>query len=113
MLANVPLRDVQPTVMVCPHCAQRLMDITDVQWAQTKLEFTYGCAGCGTEIKKAVEGSEPITSFTSRASALLRDLQIFSFSPDAVGTRSAAERPSLSSPGPAAAPSASRLDRFG
>jgi DNA-directed RNA polymerase subunit RPC12/RpoP len=110
MLANVPLRDVQPTVMVCPHCAQRLMDITDVQWALTRLEFTYGCAGCGAEVKKAVEGSEPVVAFTSRASALLRDLQIFSFSPDAVGARSPAERPPLPSP---ATPTASRLNRFG
>jgi hypothetical protein len=98
--------------MVCPHCAQRLMDITDVQWAQTKLEFTYGCAGCGTEIKKAVEGSEPIAAFTSRASALLRDVQIFSFSPDAVGTRSSNERTPLPSPAPATS-TAARLNRFG
>ena len=112
MLANVPLRDVQPTVMVCPQCAQRLMEITDVQWAQTKLEFTYGCEGCGTEVKKAVEGSEPVAAFTSRASALLRDLQIFSFSPDAVGARSAAERSPLPSPAQAA-PAAVRLNRFG
>jgi hypothetical protein len=111
MLANVPLRDVQPTVMVCPHCAQRLMEITDVQWALTKLEFTYGCAGCGTEIKKAVEGSEQVVAFTSRASALLRDVQIFSFTPDAVGNRDTAARPSLpSAPAPS---SASRLNRFG
>jgi hypothetical protein len=112
MLANVPLRDVQPTVMVCPHCAQRLMEITDVQWALTKLEFTYGCAGCGTEIKKAVEGSEQVVAFTSRASALLRDVQIFSFTHDAVGNRDTAARPSL----PASTPvpsSASRLNRFG
>lgn len=112
MLANVPLRDVQPTVMVCPHCAQRLMDITDVQWAQTKLEFTYGCAGCGTEVKKAVEGSEPVAAFTSRASALLRDLEIFSFSPDAVGARSSGDRSSLPSPAPGT-PTAMRLNRFG
>jgi len=110
MLANVPLRDVQPTVMVCPHCAQRLMDIVDVQWAQTKLEFTYGCAGCGTKIKKAVEGSEPVAAFTSRASALLRDLQIFSFNPDAVGNRPPARALGTSPPAPPHTPRANRFD---
>jgi hypothetical protein len=86
------------------------MDIVDVQWAQTKLEFTYGCAGCGTEIKKAVEGSEPVAAFTSRASALLRDLQIFSFSPDAVGNRPPARALGTSPPAPPHTPRVNRFD---
>jgi hypothetical protein len=87
------------------------MDIVDVQWAQTKLEFTYGCAGCGTEIKKAVEGSEPVAAFTSRASALLRDLQIFSFNPDAVGNRQPARAaPGTSTPSPPHTPRANWFD---
>ncbi len=40
MRANVPLRDARPAVIVCPHCARHLMEVKDVQWALTRLEFT-------------------------------------------------------------------------
>src|SRR5262249_40084498 len=72
-------------VVVCPSCKQRLMEIADVQWAATKLEFTYECTGCGAEVKKAIEGTAEIVKFTSRASDVLRNLQIFTFSPDLIG----------------------------
>lgn len=85
MLANVALRDAKPAVVVCPDCKQRLMEIKDVQWATTKLEFTYECSGCGAELKKAIEGTAEIATFTSRASDVLRNLQIFTFSPDQIG----------------------------
>lgn len=85
MLANVALRDAKPAVVVCPDCKQRLMEIKDVQWAVTKLEFTYECTGCGAEVKKAIEGTAEIATFTSRASDVLRNLQIFTFSPDLIG----------------------------
>jgi len=75
MLANVSLRDARPAVMVCPACARHLMEVTDVQWAMTRLEFNYTCSGCGAEANRAIEGDTPV--FTSRASALLRDLPIF------------------------------------
>ncbi|WP_424631846.1 hypothetical protein [Bradyrhizobium sp. SYSU BS000235] len=85
MLANVALRDAKPAVVVCPSCKQRLMEISDVQWAAAKLEFTYECTGCGAEVKKAIEGTAEIATFTSRASDVLRNLQIFTFSPDLIG----------------------------
>lgn len=85
MLANVALRDAKPAVVVCPDCKQRLMEIKDVQWAVSKLEFTYECTGCGAEVKKAIEGTAEIAKFTSRASDVLRNLQIFTFSPDLIG----------------------------
>jgi DNA-directed RNA polymerase subunit RPC12/RpoP len=85
MLANVALMDAKPAVVVCPSCKQRLMEIKDVQWASTKLEFTYECTGCGAEVSKTIEGTAEIATFTSRASDVLRNLQIFTFSPDLIG----------------------------
>lgn len=82
MLANAPLRDARPVIVVCPSCAQHLMDIKDVRWASTKLELTYECTGCGAELQKSIAGSEPVVAFTSRASTLLRSLEIFRFDPD-------------------------------
>ncbi len=79
MLANVALRDARPAIVVCPTCTRHLMEIKDVRWATTKLEFIYECTGCGAEHNREIAGSEEIvTTFTSRASVLLRDLEIFS-----------------------------------
>lgn len=81
MLENVPLRDAKPAVIVCPDCARHLMEVKDVRWAMTKLEFTYACSGCGAETIRAIAGDTPV--FVSRASTHLRSLEIFSFNPDA------------------------------
>lgn len=99
MRANVPLRDARPAVMVCPHCARHLMEVKDVQWALMKLEFTFACAGCGTEVKRAIAGDAEVPTTRSRASTLLRDLPIFTFSPERIGA--AAPRPERR-PAPAA-----------
>lgn len=80
MLENVPLRDAKPAVIVCPDCARHLMEVKDVRWAMTKLEFTYACSGCGAETIRAIAGDTPV--FVSRASTHLRSLEIFSFNPD-------------------------------
>lgn len=80
MLANVPLRDAKPAVIVCPGCARHLMEVQDVRWAMTRLEFTYQCSGCGAETVRAIAGDTPV--FVSRASTHLRSLEIFSFNPD-------------------------------
>jgi len=81
MLENVPLRDAKPAVIVCPECRRHLMEVKDVRWAMTKLEFTYSCTGCGAETIRALAGDTPV--FVSRASTHLRSLEIFSFNPDA------------------------------
>lgn len=81
MLDNVPLRDAKPAVIVCPECARHLMEVKDVRWAMTKLEFTYECSGCGAETLRAIAGDTPV--FVSRASTHLRSLEIFNFNPDA------------------------------
>lgn len=81
MLENVPLRDAKPAVIVCPECARHLMEVKDVRWAMTKLEFTYECSGCGAETLRAIAGDAPV--FVSRASTHLRSLEIFNFNPDA------------------------------
>ena len=81
MLENVPLRDARPAVIVCPDCARHLMEIVDVRWAMTKLEFTYACSGCGAQHIRAIAGDTPV--FVSRASKHLQSLAIFDFSPDA------------------------------
>lgn len=80
MLENVALRDARPAVIVCPDCARHLMEVRDVRWAMTRLEFTYGCSGCGAETVRAIAGDTPV--FVSRASTHLRSLEIFSFNPD-------------------------------
>lgn len=79
MLENVPLRDAKPAVIVCPDCRRHLMEVKDVRWAMTKLEFTYACSGCGAETMRALAGDTPV--FVSRASTHLRSLEIFNFSP--------------------------------
>ena len=81
MLENVPLRDARPAVIVCPECRRHLMEVMDVRWAMTKLEFTYGCTGCGAQTVRAIAGDTPV--FVSRASTHLRSLEIFNFDPDA------------------------------
>ena len=45
-----------------------------MQWAVSKLEFTYECTDCGAELKKAIEGTAEIVKFTSLASDVLRNL---------------------------------------
>lgn len=77
MLANVALGDARPAVIVCPQCARHLMEVKDVQWAAAKLSFTFECAGCGTELHREIAGTEQVAAYTSRASALLRDMEIF------------------------------------
>ena len=72
MLENVPLRDAKPAVIVCPNCARHLMEVMDVRWAMTKLEFTYACSGCGTETIRSIAGATPV--FISHASTHLRNL---------------------------------------
>ena len=57
------------------------MEVMDVRWAMTKLEFTYACTGCGHQTVRAIAGDTPV--FVSRASTHLRNLEIFNFSPDA------------------------------
>jgi hypothetical protein len=57
------------------------MEVMDVRWAMTKLEFTYGCTGCGAQTVRAIAGDTPV--FVSRASTHLRSLEIFNFDPDA------------------------------
>jgi hypothetical protein len=62
MLTNVPLRDFKdfkPDVVICPHCTQHLMGVKDVRWGAKKVEFTYGCSGCGTELDKTIAEDVP------------------------------------------------------
>lgn len=80
MLENVPLRDAKPAVIVCPDCARHLMEVMDVRWAMTQLEFTYACSGCGAQTIRAIAGDTSV--FVSRASTHLRNLEIFNFSPE-------------------------------
>ena len=77
MLANVPLHEARPAVVICPHCTRHLMEIKDVQWAASKLEFILECSGCGTELSKCIEGEAQVANYVSTASALLQKLEIF------------------------------------
>lgn len=81
MLENIALRDARPAIVVCPDCAKHLMDVKDVRWAMTKLEFIFECSGCGAELTKSIAGDTPV--FTSLASKHLKTLEIFRFDPDA------------------------------
>lgn len=81
MLGNVALRDARPAVIVCPDCRRHLMEVSDVRWAMTRLEFVFQCGGCGAQLTRAIAGDTPV--FKSRASAHLQSLEIFRFDPDA------------------------------
>lgn len=99
MLGNVALRDARPAVIVCPDCRRHLMEVSDVRWAMTTLEFVFQCEGCGAQLTRAIAGDTPV--FRSRASVHLHSLEIFNFGPDAERPpqhRAAAARPAIVAP---------------
>lgn len=96
MLANIPLHDFKnfkPDVVICPHCTQHLMGVRDIRWAADKVEFSYGCDGCGHELDKAVaEAAAPDTAAApdhiveappqKMAATAEEDIALFPFRPE-------------------------------
>jgi len=84
MLTNVPLRDFKdfkPDVVICPHCTQRLMAVRDIRWGADKVEFTYGCDGCGNELDKPIAEDALPAPATTPAKASRRQPAVVAASP--------------------------------
>ncbi len=56
MPAYIQHHEVEPFAIVCPNCIGLPMHVVEVQphWSMAKINFTYECSDCGTEIKKTV-----------------------------------------------------------
>ncbi|WKA27836.1 hypothetical protein [Bradyrhizobium roseum] len=48
--------DIEPPFMICPSCVGLPMFVRDVEphWSKARIDFTYECAGCGTEARKTI-----------------------------------------------------------
>jgi len=53
--------EAELAAVVCPSCVGRFpMYVRDVEanWSMAKIDFTYECADCGTEIKQTITRDE-------------------------------------------------------
>lgn len=52
--------DTEPAFVICPSCVGIPMYVRDVEphWSMAKIDFTYECSDCGTEVKKTVTKPE-------------------------------------------------------
>jgi hypothetical protein len=52
---------IEPAFVICPSCVGLPMFVRDVEphWSMAKIDFTYECASCGTEIKQTIVKSQP------------------------------------------------------
>ncbi len=60
MPAYIRHHDVEQPFMICPSCVGLAMSIKDVvpHWSRAKIDFTYECSDCGTEITHSVTKPE-------------------------------------------------------
>ena len=61
MPAYIQHHEVEIAAIVCPTCRGLLpMHVRDVEphWSMAKIDFTYECSDCGTEVKKTVTKPE-------------------------------------------------------
>jgi DNA-directed RNA polymerase subunit RPC12/RpoP len=61
MPAHIQHHQVEIAPIVCPTCRGLLtMHVRDVEphWSMAKIDFTYECSDCGTEVKKTVTKPE-------------------------------------------------------
>jgi hypothetical protein len=60
MPAYIHHRDAEPPPLSAPSCARLPMYIKDVaqHWSMAKIDFTYECSSCGTQIRQTVTKPE-------------------------------------------------------
>jgi len=48
--------DIEPAFIICPSCVGLPMYVRDVEphWSMAKIDFTYECSDCGTEVRQTV-----------------------------------------------------------
>jgi len=48
--------DTEPAFVICPCCVGLPMYVRDVEphWNMARIDFTYECADCGTEVRQTV-----------------------------------------------------------
>jgi hypothetical protein len=56
MPAYVQHREIGVDLIVCPNCLGLPMYVRDVEphWSMAKIDFTYECFDCGTEVRQTV-----------------------------------------------------------
>jgi len=56
MPAYIRHHDVEPAFIICPSCVGLPMYVKDVEphWSLAKIDFTYECPDCGTEVRKTM-----------------------------------------------------------
>ena len=56
MPAYVQHREIEAAVIVCPNCLGLPMYVRDVEphWSRAKIDLTYECFDCGTEVRQTV-----------------------------------------------------------
>jgi len=47
---------IETALIACPNCLGLPMYVRDVEphWSMSKIDFTYECADCGTEVRQTV-----------------------------------------------------------
>jgi hypothetical protein len=48
--------EFEPGFVICPSCVGLEMYVRDVEphWSMAKIDFTYECADCGTEVRQTI-----------------------------------------------------------
>jgi hypothetical protein len=56
MPAYVQHPEIEAALIVCPNCLGLPMYVRDVEphWSMAKIDFTYECFDCGTEVRQTV-----------------------------------------------------------
>ncbi len=52
---------IEPPFVICPSCVGLPMFMRDVEphWNMAKIDFTFECADCGTEVRETIAQPEP------------------------------------------------------
>jgi uncharacterized Zn finger protein len=60
MPAYIHHHDAEPPFIICPSCVGLPMYVKDVvpHWSMAKIDFTYECSDCGTEIRQTMTKPE-------------------------------------------------------
>ena len=61
MPAYIRHHDIEPAFIICPSCVGLPMYVKDVSphWSLAKIDFTYECSDCGTEVRQTMVKPQP------------------------------------------------------